>query len=131
LPWADAHRYLHDVVSRAWPGVMLAWLASCSSTGKLAPPSVIGEWRSDAGAQFMFFDADGTCGEGGVAVGGQAFCLPGTYRYENGALYVTLLENSTTNIPVKLESDTLTVTGVNDEQIVYTRENSLPANHCP
>jgi hypothetical protein len=42
-----------------------------------------------------------------------------------------LLENSTTNIPVILESDTLTVTGINNEQIVYTRVNSLPANHCP
>jgi hypothetical protein len=123
------------LVSRAWPGVMVAWLASCSSTGSLAPPSVIGQWRtdSDAGvAQFMFFDADGTCGEGGEGPAGQVYCMPGTYRYENGSIYITLFKNSTDNIPVTLESDTLTMRGgFSNEVVVYTRENSLPANRCP
>jgi hypothetical protein len=119
------------VVFRALPGVMLGWLASCSSTGSVAPPSIIGEWAlvSDAGTQFMFFNADGTCGEGGASTGGHSYCLPGTYRYENGSVYVTT--NSTTNMPIVLAYDTLTVTGVNDELFVYTRENSVPTNRCP
>ena len=127
--------YLHGVVvSRTLPCVILAWLASCSSTGSVAPPSIIGEWSlvSDAGTQFMFFNADGTCGEGGASTeGGHDYCLPGTYRYENGSVYVTT--NTTNNIPVVLAYDTLTLTGagVNDESLVYTRENSSPANRCP
>jgi hypothetical protein len=112
---------------------MLACLASCSSTGRVAPPSIIGEWSlvSDAGTQFMFFNADGTCGEGGASIGGgQDYCIPGTYRYENGSVYITA--NSTTdNIPVALADDTLTETGLNSESIVYTRENWNPANRCP
>ena len=111
---------------------MLTWLASCSSTGSVAPPSLVGEWRtvSDAGAQFMFFGVDGTCGEGDESTAGQSFCMPGTYRYENGSIYITA-NNSTTNIPVTLENDSLTMRGLNDELIVYTRENSLPSNRCP
>jgi hypothetical protein len=113
---------------------MLAWLASCSSTGSVAPPSIIGEWSlvSDAGSQFMFFNADGTCGEGGTSTAaGRAYCVPGTYRYENGSVYITT--NTTNNVPVALAYDTLTLTaaGVNGESLVYTRENSNPANGCP
>jgi hypothetical protein len=124
------------LVSRALPGVTLALLASCSSTGSVAPPSVVGEWRevTDASlaSQFMFFNADGTCGEGGEAIGGQTYCTPGTYRYENGSVYITTLSpNSTVNIPITLRNDTLTLQGLNDELVVYTRENALPANRCP
>ena len=121
---------------------MLAWLASCSSTGSVAPPSIIGEWSlvSDAGwapnttgSTFMFFNADGTYGEGATPVGHAAYCVPGTYRYENGSVYVTFTTNNTINQPVVLADDTLTLTaaGVDGQSLVYTRENSNPANRCP
>jgi hypothetical protein len=59
---------------------LLVWLASCSATGRLAPPSLVGEWRlvTDAGTQSMFFNADGTFGEGSDATPGQSICVMGT-----------------------------------------------------
>ena len=108
-------------------------VASCSSTGNVSPPSLTGEWQevSDSGgAQFMFFDTDGTCGERNDHLG-QSYCQPCTYRYEGGSIYITDV-GGVRNMPVILAYDTLTVRGLGvDPDVVYARESTAAASRCP
>lgn len=108
--------------------------ASCSSTGSVAPPLLVGQWRevSDSGgAQFMFFDSDGTCGEGSMGPRGQSYCQACTYRYEGGSIYVTA-NHAVNNVPVTLTYDTLTIRNMGIyPDVVYARESSVPSGRCP
>ncbi len=115
-------------------GAFFIWLVtSCSSTGIVSPPSLTGEWRevSDSGgAQTMFFDTDGTCGEANDHMG-QSHCQTCTYRYQGGSIYISEF-GIVRNVPVTLAYDTLTVRGVGvDPDVVYARESSVPSSHCP
>lgn len=114
---------------------LLLAIASCSSTGSLAQPSIVGEWRavSGGGPQGMFFDADGTFGQWWDSPdGGLAMCVTGTYRFEGGSLYRTQFQTDVSNVPATLGYDTLTLQGFEGSpNLVYRRENSLPVNQCP
>ena len=114
---------------------LLLLAASCSSTGEVAPPSVIGEWQetSDGDTQIMFFNRDGTCGTGDRLADGRAICQPCTYRYEGGSVYVQQA-GSVRNMPVSITYDTMTVTGLDigaGSYTVFSRENASPTNRCP
>jgi hypothetical protein len=114
---------------------MLLALASCSSSGKVAAPSLVGEWRlvdDGGGPQEMFFDADGAFGERYEAPNGQTTCMTGTYRFEGGSLYRTQFQTEVSNVPATLDDNTLTLQGFEGApDVIYERENSLPANRCP
>lgn len=123
------------LVLRGLSGLLLVAFASCSSAGKLAPPTLVGEWRlvdDGGGPQGMFFNADGTFGQWWVAPQGQTTCNTGTYRFEGGSLYRTQFQTDVSNVPATLDGDTLTLQGfAGAPDVVYERDSWLPASHCP
>ena len=79
----------------------------------------------------MFFDSDGTCGEGSMGPRGQSYCQACTYRYEGGSIYITA-NHTVNNVPVTLTYDTLTIRNMGIyPDVVYARESSVPSARCP